>query len=1556
MESFQESDKPSSSSLISHDLSGSSSNPLSSSGKKRATSVLSEDPQVQDWMEKVKSLQADREREDEERQRKLEQDIIAERRARQARRAERTRSISPTKATPAAESQEPSSLAEHRHDSLARLSGIKSNRNSFSQSPSRDLKNQRSTSSLSNTPVLHPPSRGSQPTSPLKQTYEEEQSKASEYVPPPEIAQALELGDTPVLKPFGVFPGPPPYDRPRSNTGTFDCVSSTPRTPTRTLTRERPISVADPSSGRERTPALPDSPLSLRQSLSSFRDRPAMDQLSYPLTQGDSTTFTTGEGSPVRRPLPTSPAVSSTFHTPSFLTGSPRSSIQGITPRDRPISPTKGAGGFVASALMRTDSSIRSRISAPASPASPLDVLSNTPRDSPNPMYLNRSDVEPLSASRSIDFSIQRARAESNPNRASFKSSSPLFSRKQSVPCLSRDVRESQIYGDNKQELPTNSQPDLTLVEDYTIQSKSEELHDHGSTYDSRSAASTAEPPPSATSENSTYTNISMHDSSQSTRRRKLAGRYDSPEFSRFRRSPPESISVSNRAPGPQSPTTPIRSPEVSHRRLSPTKNTWMDAALKRETLVIKKPDSPRGSAMNKTSPTINRNTPSPEIEKVTFKKLSPRVPTSGSELDLAGKLKTGKSVLKADPPFEKIDPLRESLLAARAKLGSKKMAAEINGPRVDEVKQRLLAAKNSLNAFEKAPKKRIDPVLERLQNAKSSLRPKTNLEEVNEVATRKASISDQLLPTSNEGLSYKGISKSFEDTNVPKEVSTFSRTENSLTENVSPTFGAEALCKFSERPRLNLDMGFPPNKIAQGRALSENSEDCKNEAIDHLDADAEISSGQSPDPKGGYLVQARRRKDLQHVKDSHDSIPNILSSSVSNTKGPEVGTEGKNESDRRSNPEDNPGDQLCSQKNSFRANKLATRINPNLSSIIAMGKSAPSNSSLRNFKTSSSSSIPSTGQSLSAGLQHLNKNRPRGPKRRVPNLQISTVEHLLNPDTNTKHRLAHFEAELAVEDNQNNHSEALEAASDDSRRYEQNYTSELSLQGVSLSNTSPEGNFEVSLECIPQQIPELGVDKAYLHTPEKLKPRKLVKKPRSPSPTKGTSPKSGKTFSKFRQSTSYQRLSSFLGGKLSDDDSNIDISLLYNQRPQYFIYPEGCFEVQVWRLIDGVRERLSSNFNTVYEDDTLLYLVSHGDSQKGQSIFLWLGLNRAHGDFSYIDSFAEEQGASLVRVHQGKETPTFLSVVGNTLITKYGSRDFQVQTASLFCIRSSSQIVFIDQRKLDVSSLCSAYSYVFKSYDAVWVWVGRGSQESEIIAAHDFALSLMNSVRSCYEGKEPEDFWDALGDGKYACAAFWRARRECRQYATRLFRFSGTQIAEISPFGMDDITADSIHVIDSFFDIMTVIGDEARKRRGDIQLALDFSRNYSLYVTKAEHRQTCTTSVLLAPWRLPSNLQVIFRLRSEVLPGCEFNSNLMQSMSLDEAFRIMDTRVFKIKDLQQPSLPLGVNPDHLDLWLSEKDYQLCMGLSKAEVSQKSEKEQEAIREDGLIMLRMLRC
>jgi hypothetical protein len=142
--------------------------------------------------------------------------------------------------------------------------------------------------------------------------------------------------------------------------------------------------------------------------------------------------------------------------------------------------------------------------------------------------------------------------------------------------------------------------------------------------------------------------------------------------------------------------------------------------------------------------------------------------------------------------------------------------------------------------------------------------------------------------------------------------------------------------------------------------------------------------------------------------------------------------------------------------------------------------------------------------------------------------------------------------------------------------------------------------------------------------------------------------------------------------------------------------------------------------------------------------------------------------------VKQGRETPTFFQAIGGIFITRQGTRERSSADSSyMLCGRSCPGGVAFDEVDMQVSSLCSGFSYVVCRKGGVYIWKGKGATQAEIGVARLVGFEISGGeVNECTEGDEPDAFFDALGGySEFKSADYWHLRPSSKRYATRLFR-----------------------------------------------------------------------------------------------------------------------------------------------------------------------------------------
>ncbi|KFX86789.1 hypothetical protein V490_08844 [Pseudogymnoascus sp. VKM F-3557] len=436
---------------------------------------------VNDFLKRIQELGIKRDQEDEERNKKLEEEILQGRKERQARRAERARSISPIKDsptntpppykpasaetrtqspnaafTPTREIQRPSQLSSRDQllgDTMGRLTGedspakdygpSASNRSSDAldknvvhtisvrASPSSAMPSRSPTLSWQRRPNSQSPVRSN--TRPFSMISSDtptrspiEVSELSSRDAPPmgrdEIAQSLAAKDpTWFRQTSDRGQGSAAYRKTQVEVEKVDeAIPNINRVGLPGMSRTPKREYSDGSDAKETKPADID------RSISPSRAGSSKDSITQSSAYGSSASRT-GFVSPMpatsaqRFPQPGSiSSAEGNIDQPVSARSLAMSPSQGrISPErmDRPISPTKGMGGFVQSAMMKRSDSVNKRWSV-QSPAgltrgnstvsnrssqdlskTPLGSILNSPTREPRPSSLSRENT-PLSTSR----------------------------------------------------------------------------------------------------------------------------------------------------------------------------------------------------------------------------------------------------------------------------------------------------------------------------------------------------------------------------------------------------------------------------------------------------------------------------------------------------------------------------------------------------------------------------------------------------------------------------------------------------------------------------------------------------------------------------------------------------------------------------------------------------------------------------------------------------------------------------------------------------------------------------------------------------------------------------------------------------------------------------------------------------------------------------------------------------------------------------------------------------------------------------------------------------
>ncbi|XP_059200069.1 scinderin like b isoform X2 [Centropristis striata] len=291
----------------------------------------------------------------------------------------------------------------------------------------------------------------------------------------------------------------------------------------------------------------------------------------------------------------------------------------------------------------------------------------------------------------------------------------------------------------------------------------------------------------------------------------------------------------------------------------------------------------------------------------------------------------------------------------------------------------------------------------------------------------------------------------------------------------------------------------------------------------------------------------------------------------------------------------------------------------------------------------------------------------------------------------------------------------------------------------------------------------------------------------------------------------------------------------------QHGMVDDGKGKVQIWR-VEGERVPVDpSTYGHFYGGDCYLILYSYRLGGREQHIiYTWQGLkctqDELAGSAFMTVKLDDSMGGSpvQVRVTQGQEPPHLMSLFqGKPMIIHRGGtsrKGGQTQSGStrLFHIRQSSSCA---TRAVEVepsaSSLNTNDVFVLKSPSALFVWRGVGASDEEMEAAKHVVGFLGGNPSSVSEGKEPADFWSALGGKKE-----YQTSKSLRNMVKppRLFGCSnktGRLVVEEVPgdFTQSDLATDDVMLLDTGDQIFLWVGNDANdeEKSGAPKIAKDY-------------------------------------------------------------------------------------------------------------------------------------
>lgn len=353
---------------------------------------------------------------------------------------------------------------------------------------------------------------------------------------------------------------------------------------------------------------------------------------------------------------------------------------------------------------------------------------------------------------------------------------------------------------------------------------------------------------------------------------------------------------------------------------------------------------------------------------------------------------------------------------------------------------------------------------------------------------------------------------------------------------------------------------------------------------------------------------------------------------------------------------------------------------------------------------------------------------------------------------------------------------------------------------------------------------------------------------------------------------------------------------------------------------VNGKKTALPSHQEHILYSESM-YICTHvfGD-QKGARLtetYLWLGKSVSESAAEDVQIFAKrvarDANGTLVVLRQGKETAAFMQAIGGILITRQGSSRQQEggQRSLMLCGRRFFGHVVFDEVDFALSSLAAGFAFISTAQAGkIYVWIGVGCHADELGSARLIAMDLgpAAEVVEVEQGKEAADFLSQFPEPRRVprSAEHWRRKPNHDNYRTRLYKVeqgptaaaaapinalwgaltrrpshpdtsSGqVRIEEITPFAQSDLEEEHIYVLDAFFEVymyvyhkpvIRISTDKRNRLPGSLSnasgaafaTALLFAQDYGMMAASLEDRPFVPVSTVVMSGA-PRDMKASFR------------------------------------------------------------------------------------------------